>query len=77
MNGARKAKTQNEQRLRKMPETTQKLSVAMFRMKRERLTAWGTWYKVKDEERKENHSSILLLYQKARAFSTREENQYC
>lgn len=45
---------------RKIPGMAQKLLVAMFRTKRDRLTAWGTWYQVKDENRKENHLSYFV-----------------
>lgn len=56
---------------RKMLGTTQKLLVAMFRIKKYRLTAWGNWSKVKNKKRK-NNSNILFFYQKARSFSRRE-----
>ena len=34
-----------------MPGTTQKLLVALFRIERDRLAAWGTWREVKDEKK--------------------------
>lgn len=51
-----------------MPGTTQKLLVATFGIKRDRLTARGTWCKVKNEKRKENHLSIFVSLPEGKIF---------
>lgn len=55
---------------RKMPGTTQKLLVAMFRIKRYRLTAWGNWSEVKDKKRKNN--SNIFFFTKRQDLSAEE-----
>lgn len=49
-NGARKAKLRMSRGFREMPGITRKLLVATFGMKSNRLTAGGTWCKVKNEK---------------------------
>lgn len=71
-NNASKTKAQNEQRFQKNARTTQKLLVAMFRIKRHRLTTWGTGARLR--MRRERTTQTLCYFTKRQGLPA-EENR--